>query len=188
MRLFVAFTLSEGERRRLGEEISVLRAHRLPVRWVAPELYHVTVKFLGEVAGERVEGIEERLQGVGRETCPMALTLSGLGAFPSIRRPKVLWLGVEASPELRALKQDVEWALGEQGFERDERAFHPHVTLGRVRRGSGAGAFRGLDEVVAELDFEIEVKVSTLDLVQSRLSADGPRHSLVSRSPLGGAT
>lgn len=186
MRLFVAFSLPGEVRRRIHEAVRPLRERDLPVRWVDPGQYHVTMKFLGEVAEGRLPEIEERLTGVTTGSGSTALELGGVGAFPTIRRPRVLWLGVEATPALRCLKQDLEWAFAESGFERDTRAFHPHVTLGRARDGGGAGAFRGLDEVCAEIDFGVEVPVDALDLVRSRLSRDGPRHSVVSSNPLGG--
>ena len=77
------------------------------------------------------------------------------------------------------MKQDLEWAMGEVGFEAETRAFHPHITLGRAGEGGGAGAFRGLDESLAQLDFDGEIKVHTLDLMRSHLSREGARYSVL---------
>ena len=184
LRLFVAIDLPRGVKTEVAGAVERLEERELPVKWVDPELYHLTVKFLGPVEQDRVEVVEEVLEKVGRETAPFDLAFSGFGAFPTIRRPRVLWLGAAASPAIRALKQDLEWSLAEVGFERETRAFHPHVTLGRARDGVGAGAFRGLDEVVAEMDYETVVPVRKLDLVRSRLSASGPRYSVLSSTPL----
>jgi 2'-5' RNA ligase len=82
------------------------------------------------------------------------------------------------------LKQDLEWALSECGFERETRAFHPHFTLGRARANDGAGAFRGLDDLASELAYQSEVKVRKIDLMESHLSSSGPRYDILASYPL----
>ncbi len=116
---------------------------------------------------------------------PFVADLSGFGAFPTVRRPNVLWLGVEPTPALRCLKQDVEWGLGDAGFERETRAFHPHLTIGRVERENGAGAFRGLDEMLAEPPYAGSVQVKSVELMRSQTSRDGAQYTLLSSYPLG---
>jgi 2'-5' RNA ligase len=96
----------------------------------------------------------------------------------------VIWVGVEPSPARRCLKQDQEWALSDRGFERETRAFHPHFTLGRAKANDGAGAFRGLDVLASELAYGSEVKVRKVDLMESHLSASGPRYEILSSFPL----
>ncbi len=145
---------------------------------------HVTLKFLGQVRPEAVPRIERAMSQVAGATRAFDADLSGFGAFPTIRKPRVLWLGVEASPELRCLKHDLEWKLADCGFDPETRAFHPHVTLGRADEDGAAGAFRGLDERVAEMDFHGTVPVRTVDLVRSRLSKDGPRYEVLFHAPL----
>ncbi len=141
MRLFVALNLPKKEKDRIHRASRALREQELPVRWVEPDHYHLTLKFLGEVRSERVVGIETIVHRVASGSPTFSAHLGGFGAFPTIRRPQVLWLGVEPTPALRCLKQDIEWALADLGFEREMRAFHPHLTLGRVVRDDGAGAF-----------------------------------------------
>ena len=113
--------------------------------------------------------------------------MGGFGAFPTIRKPQVIWLGVDASPELRCLKQDLEWALGDCGFDPETRAFHPHITLGRADKKGGAGAFRGLDDQVAEMEFEGMVAVRSVDLMKSRLSKDGASYEVLHTAKLSSA-
>ena len=98
----------------------------------------------------------------------------------------MIWLGVGANAELRCLKQDLEWALSEHGFDRETRAFHPHFTLGRAASENGAGAFRGLDDLASDLDYEGAVKVWKIDLMESHLSSSGPRYEVLSSFPLKG--
>lgn len=186
MRIFIALNLPKKERDRIHRAARVLREADLPVRWVDPENFHVTLKFLGEVRPERVGPVEQALERVGRSTAPLTVGLGGFGAFPTIRRPRVLWLGVNATPELRCLKQDLEWTLSDCGFEPETRAFHPHLTLGRADARDGAGAFRGLDDTVARMTFESSVPVRTLDLMRSHLSREGAQYSVLSSARLGG--
>jgi 2'-5' RNA ligase len=143
MRLFVALNLPKKERDRIHRAARTLRDQGLPVRWIDAEQYHLTLKFLGEVRSDRVERIEAILDRVATGSPPFSVDLTGFGAFPTVRRPRVLWLGVEPTPALRCLKQDVEWALSDAGFDRETRAFHPHLTLGRVEREDGAGCSGG---------------------------------------------
>ncbi len=179
MRLFVALNLPKKERDRIYRASRVLRECELPVRWKDPEHYHVTLKFLGEVTEERLEGVQDALDRVASTTGRLDLAVEGFGAFPTIRRPQVIWVGIEPSPALRCLKQDVEWALMGCGFDRETRAFHPHLTLGRADAQDGAGAFRGLDDKAANLSYQGQVMVRKLDLMRSHLSkAAAPRYTL----------
>jgi 2'-5' RNA ligase len=183
MRLFVALNLPKKERQRIYRAARDLREADLPVRWIDADNFHITLKFLGQVRDDRVQDVADAIEKVASSTGAFPMTLEGFGAFPTVRRPRVVWLGVEASPELRCLKQDVEWALGDCGFEPETRAFHPHVTLGRADNDS-AGAFRGLDDLVAGLEFHGDVKVRALDLMRSHLSREGARYSVHSSARL----
>jgi 2'-5' RNA ligase len=185
MRLFVALNLPQKERERIYRATRRLREQGLPVRWVGPEHYHVTLKFLGEVRKERVSEVVEATERVAAQTKAFTTKLGGFGAFPTVRRPRVIWLGVGACPELRCLKQDLEWTLAGIGFEAETRAFHPHVTLGRADEGDGAGVFRELDEPMAELQFDGELRVHALDLMRSELSRAGSRYTVVATARLG---
>lgn len=184
MRLFVAVNLPPKERERIHRAARPLREKDLPVRWVGADGYHLTLKFLGEVRNERV-GLVESILGRLAAGCPPFLAeLGGFGAFPSVRRPRVLWMGVEPTPALRCLKQDVEWGLADLGFERETRAFHPHLTLGRVERESQAGSFRGLDDLVARLSYSGSVEVRSVELMRSQTGPGGSQYSVVSSHPL----
>jgi len=180
MRLFIALNIPKKQRERIHRATRPLRDGGLPVRWVEPDHYHITLKFLGEVRREQVALIEEAVVKVAAATRAFDTDLSGFGAFPTIRRPRVIWLGVGANPELRCLKQDLEWGLGDAGFPAETRAFHPHVTLGRAGDVGGAGAFRGLDELVSGMTFTGDLKVHTVDLMRSHLSKQGANYSIVS--------
>lgn len=184
MRLFIALNLPPAERERIHKAAARLREADFPVRWLDPGSYHLTLKFLGNVRPEVVAVLESVVDRVAETTPTFPLAIHGFGAFPTIRRPRVLWVGVEPVPALRCLKQDLEWALADHGFERETRAFHPHVTLGRADEAEGAGVFRGLDEMAADLSYRGKVQAATVDLMRSHLSRQGSRYSVVRESPL----
>ena len=180
MRLFIALNLPKKDRQRIYRAARPLREGDMPIRWLEPDHFHVTLKFLGEVANGQEASLEELVTKVAQSTKAFTTKFGGFGAFPTIRRPRVVWLGIAANPELRCLKQDLEWALGDVGFEAETRAFHPHVTLGRADDRGGAGAFRGLDALMADMVFRGQVKVHTLDLMKSQLSREGSKYTVLS--------
>lgn len=184
MRLFVAINLPEGERQRIYEAAAPLRDAGMPFRWIPESNFHLTLKFLGEVRQETIPAIKKVLDKVTGSTRAFELDLSGFGAFPTIRRPRVMWLGVDPSPALRCLKQDLEWALADLGFDRETRAFHPHITLGRAEAEEGAGSFRGLDELAAGMVYAGEVPGDRVQLMRSHLSKNGARYSTLHESCL----
>ena len=186
MRLFVALNFPKKERDRIYRTAKVLREIGLPVRWVDPENYHVTLKFLGNVTEDRIAEVEEALNRVASTTSGIDLSVEGFGAFPTIRRPNIIWIGVEPTPSLRCLKQDLEWALTNCGFARETRAFHPHLTLGRADAQGGAGAFRGLDETAAGLTYKGQMKIRKMDLMHSHVVSGTRRYSLRHRTALRG--
>jgi 2'-5' RNA ligase len=184
MRLFIALNLPKKDRQRIYRAARPIREGEMPVRWIDPEHYHVTLKFLGEVRRERIPKVEEAMGRVAAATKAFTTEFGGFGAFPTIRRPRVIWMGLGANPELRCLKQDLEWALGDAGFDAETRAFHPHVTLGRADDSGGAGAFRGLDDLMADVTFSGVVKVHTLDLMRSQLSKGGATYTSLASARL----
>lgn len=184
MRLFIALNLPDSEREKVYRAAAPLRESGFPVNWLEPALYHLTLKFLGNVRTELVSVVEGVVDRVAAATGAFPLTIGGFGAFPTIRRPRVLWVGVDPTPALRCLKQDLEWGLANHGFERETRAFHPHVTLGRASEREGAGAFRGLDDMAADLKYRGTVSAETVDLMRSQLSRAGPRYTLLRNSLL----
>jgi len=186
MRLFIALNLPKKDRERIYRAAKPLREGDMPIRWIELEHYHITLKFLGDVRRERVSAVEEAMAKIAASTKPFTTKYGGFGAFPTQRRPRVVWLGIGANPELRCLKQDLEWAMGDVGFDAETRAFHPHVTLGRADDRGGAGAFRGLDELIADMRFRGEVKVHTLDLMRSQLSKTGATYTVLASAKLTG--
>lgn len=187
MRLFIAINLPPAERDRLQREAGVLRSARLPVRWVAADALHLTLKFLGEVADARVPRVEQALTHVAAAVPPLDLELRGLGAFPNLGNPRVVWVGVRAPDDLTRLASAMEDAMAELGFAREQRAFSPHLTLGRAERDAHPRDFRALAALAAEFTFRAEVRARSADLMRSHLSPRGARYERLLAAPLVGA-
>lgn len=114
------------------------------IRWVDPESMHLTLFFLGDVEGDRVPSIEEALERASAGVRPFTARLDGVGAFPDLDRPRVIWVGIsEGAQQLEELKKAVDEVLEPLGFEPDRRPFHPHLTLGRVKQAGRRGAVAG---------------------------------------------
>jgi 2'-5' RNA ligase len=135
MRLFAALPLPAPAREEVAGVLGRLRARELPVRWVSDEGLHLTLKFYGEVAPDRLDAIGEVVRQAGQDTEAMPLRLAELGAFPGPQRPRVLWLGIEAPPALELLQDRLERRSEAIGFAPEGVPYRPHVTLGRVREG-----------------------------------------------------
>jgi 2'-5' RNA ligase len=176
MRLFVAINLPDEVKGEIWKATEPLRTIAYPVRWVAPESIHLTLKFLGEVDGARESEIVSALGRAVEGARRFRMSLSGFGAFPSVRQPRVLWVGCEGVPPLELLQHQVEREMERIGFSLDGRPFRPHLTLGRAVRGARASEFRGLQEAMAGLSFAADVMVESADLMQSQLTPQGARY------------
>ena len=108
------------------------------VRWVAPQNVHLTLKFLGDVSPTKLEQLAMTLKGEAALLGMFSLSVGGLGAFPTARRARVIWIGLEAPPALEALRRGVEAVAAQQGYDPEKRPFSPHLTIGRVGQNASA--------------------------------------------------
>jgi 2'-5' RNA ligase len=173
MRLFVGVPITEPALAEVAGLLDRLRATDWPVRWVRPEGIHLTLKFYGEVAPERLDVIEEAIRYAVAGTGPIAMRLATLGAFPTTARPRILWLGLEAPPALELLQHRLERGGEEIGFPPEGAPFQPHVTLGRMREGHRLPP-RWLEQNGA-LD-QVAFLADKVVLYESVLTPDGPRY------------
>ncbi len=176
IRSFVALELSDEVREKLVVVLQRLQRTSASVKWVEPENLHLTLKFLGEVPEEQIELVTEALKTVAQATEPFSFVVKGVGGFPDLRRPRVLWVGVEATQPLIRLQQLVEKAMEQLGFAPEERAYHPHITIGRVKATTGIEKVREILSEYANVEFG-EVFISHLTLFRSDLSREGPTYT-----------
>ena len=177
MRLFVALEIPSSVRENLASLIASMRAITREPRWVRAENLHVTLKFLGEVAEERVDAIRSAL-GEIRSAKAVALDFRGLGFFPDERHPRVFWAAMEASPNLETLAADIEAAMEKLGIPREKRAFSPHLTLARFERPRLPEALRKLIADNQQREFG-SLRTDAFHLIQSKLKPAGAEYTTV---------
>jgi RNA 2',3'-cyclic 3'-phosphodiesterase len=130
MRLFIALDLPGETRARLSQYMERIRIYAQGVRWPRVEGLHVTLKFIGEVKDAKAEEIKNALANV--HAPPFEVTFANVGFFPNPKSPRVFWAGVEGGQALRELAGAVDEALERIGIEREQKAYHPHLTLARA--------------------------------------------------------
>jgi len=134
IRAFIAVAISSDVRRALGELQSTLRRRGLSLRWVPPENLHFTLKFLGDMDPALVEPMGEALRALAARTRPFKLSVGGVGAFPNLRAPRVLWVGLRQGAEpLMALAEEVSRLVHDFPTQADHKPFKPHLTIARVK-------------------------------------------------------
>ena len=185
IRAFVAVNFPPNVKAALGRVISELRRHPAQAKWVEAGSIHLTLQFLGNIGYGQVPEIVGALEKCCRESEPFYVKLSGTGVFPSPVKPRVLWVGVEErSGRLAALHRCVQYRLAELGFKPEERRFVPHLTLARIKRGTG---FEALAEKAALLvggAGELSCSVNSVELMQSNLTPRGAVYSVLASVPL----
>jgi len=175
MRLFVALDIPEEVREALGALVEKLRPACRSARWACIEGAHITLKFIGEVAADKAEDIKSALATVPFTT-PIKMSFRGLGFFPSERRPRVFWAGMEAGDELGALATAVEASLEPLGIAREQRAFSPHLTLARFDSPSDLHRLHAAIAAVEPLEFGGTI-ANEFHLYQSVLKRGGAEYT-----------
>ena len=178
VRTFVAVDLEPRVRAAIGELQAGLRHHVAGIRFLRPEGIHLTLRFLGQTTPDQVERLGSTLAAAAAACPPGEARLAGLGTFPEAGRPRVLWLGLEIPPPLLELQKACERAARAAGFEREDRPFRAHLTLGRWRERASLAELPPADLGLARLD--------TLVLFRSDLRPDGAVYSPIHRFSLSG--
>jgi RNA 2',3'-cyclic 3'-phosphodiesterase len=183
IRAFVAVVLDERVRSAVAAAIERLRPLGSAVAWVPPRNLHVTLHFLGDQSEERLADAEAALADAAAGSAPLDVTFHGIGAFPGLERPRILWVGLaHGALEVRRLQARVTDALAVRGFGKEERAWHPHLTIGRVhderrwRRETGPPLRSALAQA-ATMTFGTQ-RVAEVALMRSELSPAGARYTV----------
>jgi 2'-5' RNA ligase len=181
MRLFFSVPLPGEAQDRAAAALAEMRRAAPALSWTRPDQLHFTLAFLGEQDDDALERLVAAAEAT-RVLPAFDATLSGAGAFPNPRRPRVLWLGVgEGAPQLEAVAEKLQAALRPAGFELEERPFRPHLTVARVKPGAERGAQRALD--LAPKGEVARFPVGELHLVRSHLGKGGARHETLRTFP-----
>ena len=176
----MAVEMPEDVRRQFKEVQTTLRGADAHVKWVEPHNIHLTLKFLGDMSEDQLEklyqGVAEGAQGI----TSFEIRLSRLGAFPNLKKPRVIWIGIEDGKEkLIQLQQKLEDSIFNYGFPKEDRKFSAHLTIGRVKSP------RGLDDLVTIMKntpFESNsIGIREMVVMKSTLTPEGPIYTPLKR-------
>lgn len=187
MRLFFALNFDDVVRRRIAEVTAPLREAAPHVAWVQAGLLHVTLKFLGEVDDARLAACSALGEACTRGEPAHRITLAGAGAFPNLRRPRVVWMGMRDADAVVRIAQRLDQGAEGLAVARETRPFRPHVTLGRVKSELPRGELSALAHAAAAMRDEQGCFVRSVDLMRSSPGAGGSRYEVLAVFPLGGA-
>lgn len=185
VRSFLALEISEAARDWIEERgREMKRDMKGNIRWVKRDALHITLHFFGKIPRQAIEKVGEILGPLTREYPPFLLRMKGIGAFPNLRNPRVLWAGVEDMTETRKLKdfhEAMRASLAKAGFAVEKRPFTPHVTIGRVKKFTKFSGknFHDLPECPL-------FSVADLTFFQSDLTPKGPIYQPLNRFSFGG--
>jgi 2'-5' RNA ligase len=186
IRSFLAIELPKLILRKIEEVQGDLRTTHADVRWVSPEKIHLTLKFFGNIEESRIDSIFESIEKPIRNTLPFSLKVRGIGAFPQMKNPRVIWIGlVEEREVLATLQKQIETQLEKIGFQPEDRSFHPHLTLGRMKSSRSKGDLVGMIEKYKEEEFG-DLQVERVVLFKSDLRPSGPIYTPLGDIKLGG--
>jgi 2'-5' RNA ligase len=189
LRTFIAVELASSVITRAGDLIDKLRVAAAEINWVRPQQMHLTLKFLGDVPDTETPDICRVVSEVAADFEPFEITFRGAGAFPNAKQPRTLWIGIEdGADELKSLQAALDDALkAKLGFAKEPRGFHPHLTIGRVKRElpGGHGELTQLLEKHVHFDADLTV-IDEVVTFASFLGRQGPRHDALDHAILGG--
>jgi len=181
IRSFIAIELDEKTHEHLAQVQDELKKHGGDIKWVAPSNIHLTLKFLGNVAPDKIDKIKAILDEVAKTHAPFEISLSEVGGFPNLKRPRVIWMGIDKGAEqAAALAGELEKKLTELGFAKESRPFKCHLTLGRVKK-TRPGLVLGTEKTRPGLVFS----VTHLTLFQSTLTPKGAVYAVLHRAAVG---
>jgi len=185
LRCFVAIEIPEPIKRDIGELLEILKKYNVDVKWIRHENLHLTLKFLGNTPEDLLPKIKEFLLNIVLSYEPFNIKIYTTGVFPNKKYPRVIWVGVEDSGILTKLKKDIENSMVLLGYQKEDREFNPHLTLGRVR------SQKGIVNLINELDnFKDRdfggINVESIKLMKSELKPKGAEYSCLDEIPFWG--
>lgn len=187
LRAFIAVDLPLEIRQDVWQATSNLRRDTVPlIRWVAVESMHLTLKFLGEIPSVNVEALTQMVQAQADAFNCFDIHLTGIGAFPHPQRPRVIYIGIHAPAKLEAFQHQMESAARRLGYNAEDRAFAPHLTIGRVRQHTHTADQLKISRALEEstIDSLGTARVNSAHLYKSDLKPNGPIYTNLFSAPL----
>ncbi len=188
IRSFLAIELPKPILKKIEEVQEDLKSTHADVRWVSPEKIHLTLKFFGNIEESKIDPIFMSIEEPVRTTSPFSLKVRGIGAFPHLKNPRVIWVGmVDGGEVLISLQKQIEIQLGKIEFQPEDRPFHPHLTLGRMKSSRGKGELAAKMGRYKEEEFG-DFRVERVVLFKSDLKPSGPIYTPLRDMRLGGGS
>ena len=180
IRAFIAIRVSDEVARAIDDLIAQLHSHDDGLKWVTAANLHLTLKFLGpSVPLEKIHRLTKELETIAADTIAFEIDAAGVGGFPNLRRPNVVWVGLRCEA-LNDLAARVDDAASRCGFAREQRAFNPHLTIGRFKRPRLDSATRGRVEAAKNRTFGTST-IREMTLYRSITGADGPTYEALAK-------
>lgn len=192
IRAFIAIDLTPEILHQLDHVSGQIRQRlgAIPVRWVPASNIHLTLKFLGDVSVANLDLLRKVLKNEASEHHTFEISVGGIGAYPNSRRPRVIWAGVEAPPDLLAVQGSIEAGMERLGYAREERAFSPHLTMGRVSRNATAPEVRAIGDALdaTKVGFMGAAHITEIHLYRSDLHPNGAVYTRIFSAALSSVT
>lgn len=180
VRAFIALDISSDIKEKLSNLQKSLKDTDIKIRWVAPENIHITLKFLGNVEGNKISKIKNVLREVVEENEAFIIKFTGIGAFPHLHNPRVIWVGIEEGEAgLKKINQKIEEGLKKIKIKREGKEFQPHLTIGRMKSSFNKKIMIDLINKYKDEKWG-EIVAEKITLYKSTLTAKGPVYSPLS--------
>ena len=186
LRSFLAVELPKPILKKVEEVQADLKSSPIDVKWVHSEQIHLTLKFFGNIEESKIEPIIKSVEGLSQTTSPFPLAVQGMGVFPHLKNPRVIWIGLIDTKEiLIPFQKGLEEQFEKIGFQAENRSFHPHLTLGRMKSGRGKEELASRIEKYREVELG-EFQVEEVVLYKSDLRPTGSIYTALREIKLGG--
>ena len=180
-RAFIAIDLPASIRSSLAEAQEILKSFGFRVKWVRPQNIHLTLKFLGNIDPDNIDKIVAAMTLAAKDFTGVSLVVKEIGVFPDIRRPRVIWAGLNGQPEiLENLQQTLDSHLADLGFPKETRPFKGHLTLGRVKGKIGSARMKTAIDKLKGFESQ-SFEINDIILFKSELRPTGVVYSKVQR-------
>ena len=179
IRVFLAVELSSDVREKLFSLQQELKKTLPPINWVRPESIHLTLRFLGYVDSSLVSQLLSVLEPIGEKHAPFSVDVQGLGVFPHVKHPRIFWVGLTGNMQaLQDLVFEIDVVLETMGFPPEEKTYHPHLTLARIKRENAKVGSALIQTRALESDQHLgTLIVDGFTLFQSDLDSSGARYT-----------
>jgi RNA 2',3'-cyclic 3'-phosphodiesterase len=182
IRTFIALPASTEIQQQMAAVQSQLKATQADVKWELQNKFHITLRFLGGVEQSNIDSLSPAFADIVKQFPTFEITYNSLGVFPNLHNPRVIWIGTKSNQVVLDLQSSVERVCLDFGFQKEERAFHPHITFGRVK---GTRNLTRLTEAIKTITFEpMQSRCSELLLMKSDLRPSGSIYTILKSFPL----